>query len=61
MKQRLFIALIALIAVVTGTKAQKIDPIDTKPTLTLELYSGQTLSNEQMAATGLIAQKRGSQ
>ena len=59
MKQRLFIALIALIAVVTGTKAQKIDPIDTKPTLTLELYSGQTLSNEQMAATGLIAQKAG--
>ncbi len=59
MEKRLFILLIAILAIVTGAKAQKVDPIDTKPTLTLEMYSGQTLTKEQMAATGLIAQKAG--
>ncbi len=57
MKQRLFILLIALLAIVTGAKAQKIDPIDTKPTLTLEMYSGEKLTKEQIIVAKFIAKK----
>ncbi len=57
MEKRLFILLIALLAVVTGAKAQKIDPIDTKPTLTLEMYSGEKLTKEQIIVAKFIAKK----
>ncbi len=57
MEKRLFILLIALLAIVTGAKAQKIDPIDTKPTLTLEMYSGEKLTKEQIIVAKFIAKK----
>ena len=56
MKTRLFTLLIALLAIVTGAKAQKIDPFASN-TLELELYSGEVLPEAGLKVLAFYANK----